>query len=86
MSSRQLALIEVHGEKTINTTSLIISENCQVTHQAVLRMVKKFENDLKEVGLVGFEIRAREKGKHGGGDVEVALLDDKARKPPPTTL
>ncbi|CAK0751053.1 hypothetical protein CCP3SC15_1740001 [Gammaproteobacteria bacterium] len=32
--------------------------------------------DLEEFGLVRFEIRPREAGKHGGGDVEYAILNE----------
>lgn len=40
MSSRELALIEVHGQKTINTTSLIISENIGVQHKNIISMIR----------------------------------------------
>lgn len=40
------------------TTSEIIAERVQVTHQAVMKLVDGYQDDLSEFGEVGFEIRA----------------------------
>ena len=58
------------------TTSLAIAEGTQVQHKNVLELVRTYLDDLKEFGLVAFETRARETGKHGGGDVEYATLNE----------
>ncbi len=64
------------------TSTLVIAEGAQNSHEAVIKLVRKYQKDLEEVGnLLRFEIRAREEGKHGGGDVEYALLNE-----PQTTL
>jgi phage regulator Rha-like protein len=69
-------LVEVHGQKIL-TTSLIIANNCKVKHDATIKLVRKFENDLKEVGRVGFQIRPF---MTAGGEQkqEIAELDDYA--------
>lgn len=72
-----LTLVEVHGQK-LTTTSLIIAERCQVKHESTIKLARKFKSDLEEVGLLRFEIRARLHGQHGGGDTEVAVMDDYA--------
>lgn len=58
------------------TTTLAIADGTKNGHDGVIKLVRKYEDDLLEFGLVGFEIRAREAGKHGGGDVEYAVLNE----------
>ena len=58
------------------TTTLAIAQGTKIKHEAVIKLVRKYTDDLKEFGLLGFEIRPRLKGKHGGGDVEYATLNE----------
>jgi phage regulator Rha-like protein len=72
----EIRLVEVHGQKLL-TTSLAISEKCNVTHEATLKRVRKFLDDLNDVGRVRFQIRPFET-KGGVQEQEIALLDDYA--------
>lgn len=58
------------------TTSLILAEGTQVQHKNVLGLVRTYLVDLEEFGLVAFETRPRLRGMHGGGDMEVAHLNE----------
>lgn len=69
-------LVEVHGSK-LNTTSLIIANNCGVTHRAVIQLIRKFKADLQDVGRVAFQMRTFET-KGGIQEQEIAILDDYA--------
>lgn len=60
-NATQNKLVEVHGKKLF-TTSLVIAERCGVEHNATIKLVRKFENDLKEIGKVGFQIRLNTQG------------------------
>lgn len=73
---QDVRLVEVHGQR-LTTNSLIVSENCKVTHNATIKLVRRFIDDLQEVGRVGFEIRSFET-KGGIQEQEIAILDDYA--------
>ncbi|MDA8221782.1 MAG: Rha family transcriptional regulator [Desulfitobacterium hafniense] len=45
------------------TTSRVISEHGQVRHDTVQRLIRNYEDDLKEFGKLGFEIRPLESGQ-----------------------
>lgn len=60
------------------TTSLVIAVESENQHASVIRLVRENLDDLNEVGLVRFEIRPRPAGQHGGGDIQVAILDEPA--------
>lgn len=64
----------VNGESL--TTSLLIAEGVGNPHSSVIRLIKDNQPDFEEFGLVGFQIRARSEGQHGGGDTEYALLNE----------
>lgn len=64
----------VHNEPRV--TSLVISENMGLTHQTVLKNIDTYKTELESLGLVGFEIRPRPEGQHGGGDTRYALLNE----------
>jgi len=63
-------------KKQLTTTSEIIAERCGVEHRATIQLVRKYLDDFQEFGLLAFEMRARLKGKHGGGDTEYAVLNE----------
>lgn len=45
-------------------------------HASVIKLVRKHRTSLERFGPLRFEIRPRLKGRHGGGDVEIALLNE----------
>lgn len=50
-------LVDIQGEPTV--TSLAIAKNCDVTHQAVLKLIESNLTEIEEdFGRVGFEIRS----------------------------
>lgn len=42
------------------TTSLVISEFAEVKHHSVTRLIREYEEDLREFGIIGFEIHKLE--------------------------
>jgi phage regulator Rha-like protein len=59
------------------TTSLVIAEQCGLDHaNSVIRLIRKYETDLKEFGLLVFQIQAKQKGKRGGGEKTYAELNE----------
>lgn len=58
------------------TSSLAIAEGTENDHASVIKLVRTYQTDLEEFGLVRFQIRARLEGQHGGGDTEYALLNE----------
>ena len=51
-----IELVLLHHNEPM-TTSLAIAEGTENTHQAILKLVKTYINQLQEFGRVGFEIR-----------------------------
>jgi len=69
--SREIVLMD--GKKAYTTTR-IIADGCKIEHNAALKLVKKYVEDLKDLGgTSGFEIR---KFKTGGRPGEEAILDE----------
>lgn len=58
------------------TTSLAIAEGTENEHASVIKLVRTYQADLEEFGLVRFEIRPRPEGQHGGAVVEFATLNE----------
>lgn len=58
------------------TTTLAIAEGCEVDHASVIKLVRTYQSDMEDFGLVGFEIQPRPAGQHGGGDTEYAVLNE----------
>jgi len=63
-----------HGQPV--TSTLAMAEGTDNEHASVIKLVRNHLNDYEEFGLVRFEIRPREPGRHGGGDAEYALLNE----------
>lgn len=42
------------------TTSLVIAEYAKIEHHSVTRLIREYEEDLKEFGIIGFEIHKLE--------------------------
>jgi phage regulator Rha-like protein len=55
---------------------MAIADGVGYEHKSVIQLIRQNVGDLEDFGLVAFEMRAREKGKHGGGDTEYALLNE----------
>jgi anti-repressor protein len=59
------------------TTTLAISEGTGNDHASVIKLVRTYQADLEQFGLVGFEIAPRIEGQHGGGNTEFANLNER---------
>lgn len=70
------AIVSFSEQGVAVTTSLAIAVGVGNPHSSVIRLIRKNVEDLQEFGLVGFEIRPRSKGQHGGGDIEYATLNE----------
>lgn len=64
----------VDGEP--RASSEVIARGVKAQHASVIKLVRRHQAALESFGKVGFEIRPRSKGAHGGGDVEFALLNE----------
>lgn len=53
------------------TTSLAIADGTENTHESVIKLVRKYVDDLQEFGTFGFEIQ-----KSGGRPTEIAFLNE----------
>lgn len=73
--STSVALVEQRGQQAV-TTSDAIALGCKVQHKNVLSLIRRYKNEFEEFGLVAFETRPRPAGQHGGGDVEVVILNE----------
>lgn len=70
----QIVTITPGGEPV--TTSLAIAEGVGNPHKAVIQLVRQYQADLEDFGLVAFEMSPRSEGQHGGGDVTYATLNE----------
>lgn len=75
------------GENTMNqlvtfeqgearTTTLIIAEGTNVEHDSVIKLVRKYRDDLEEFGPCRFEIDMVKRPQGGGVQKEIALLNE----------
>lgn len=69
------ALVIISGDQLVTTTETI-SSGTKNEHASVIKLVRTYQSDLEEFGTVGFEIRPRPQGQHGGGDAEYAVLNE----------
>ena len=67
-------LVELKEKEPV-TTTLVISEKTENDHSSVFKLVKAYQEDLSEFGVVGFEIR-KPSGKKGGRPLEFAYLNE----------
>ena len=68
-------IVFFHGSIPV-TSTMVIAEQTQNEHASVIKLVRTYLADLEEFGMVGFEIQPRLEGRHGGGDREIALLNE----------
>lgn len=74
LTSQNNVVHVAHGKPF--TTSLVIAENCKIQHKNAIKLIRKYQPDFQEFGLLAFQTRARLKGQHGGGNTEIALLNE----------
>lgn len=63
-------LVLLHHNEPM-TTSLAIADGTENTHESVIKLVRKYVEDLQEFGTFGFEIQ-----KSGGRPTEIAYLNE----------
>ncbi len=68
-------LVVVIGDEPLASTE-VIAKGMKAQHASTIKLVRKHAEALSRFGLIRFEIRARTKGSHGGGDAEYALLNE----------
>ena len=73
---RTTPIVQAAEDGTPTTTSMRVANGTDNEHASVLRLIRENIADFEEFGLVGFEIRPRPAGQHGGGDVQVAILNE----------
>lgn len=74
MTKKIVSLVERRGQQAV-TTSDAVASGCQVGHQTVIRLVRKYLGEFEEFGRVAFEIRPFETA--GGTQTrEVAILNE----------
>lgn len=74
-------LVFLNNNNEAVTTSLAIAEGTQVEHASIMRLIRNNINDFNEFNLVGFQIRPRLEGQHGGGDTQYAELNEQQVTP-----
>ena len=57
-------------------SSETIAEGAGIQRASVLRLIDDNLSDFEDFGTVGFEIRPRQAGQHGGGETRIALLNE----------
>jgi phage regulator Rha-like protein len=73
MSNEISTVVEIQGRQA-QTTSLIVAQGCQVGHQTVLKITRKYRVEFEELGFLGFEIQ--EKRGTQGAPTEFARLNE----------
>ena len=73
-SSELQQIVKVYDGKA-TTTSLIIAEGIQNSHESVIKLVRRYQTDLEEFGGVGFEIQPFETAG-GTQQREIANLNE----------
>lgn len=68
-------LVEVRASQPF-TTTLVVAEGVKLIHKRVIELVRRYQSDFEEFGLLRFQTAPRLKGQHGGGDVEYAELSE----------
>ena len=76
-SSAKTAVVNLANHKDESRVdSQEIAIHLHVQHKSVLALVDRYESDFKELGLLPFQMLARSRGKHGGGDTRCALFNE----------
>ena len=61
-------IVQASEDGTPTTTSMRVANGTENDHSSVLRLIRDNLSDFEEFGMVGFEIRPRPAGQHGGGE------------------
>jgi phage regulator Rha-like protein len=75
MSAFPISLVVVVDGEPL-ASSEVLATGFKQQHASVIKLVRKHQRSMEELGLVRFQIRPRRTGQHGGGDVEFALLNE----------
>lgn len=68
-------LVLLHHNEPM-TTSLAIADGTENSHEAVIKLVRKYAEDLQEFGPCGFEIQMVDRKQGGGRPIEYAYLNE----------
>lgn len=68
-------LVLLHHNEPM-TTSLTLAEGVQMAHASVIKLVRKYIEDLQKFGPLGFEIHVVKRKQGGGDPAEVAFLNE----------
>ncbi|MBP7632858.1 Rha family transcriptional regulator, partial [Candidatus Ozemobacteraceae bacterium] len=68
-------LVRIDGREPV-ASSEVLAVGFGVTHQAVLKLIEKYRDRFEAIRPIGFEIRSRLKGKHGGKDFRYCNLNE----------
>jgi len=69
------SIVTLIGTEPLAST-LALAQGLHLTHAAVIKLVRKHRSSMERFGPLRFEIRPRLQGQHGGGDTELALLNE----------
>ena len=48
------AIVEIRGQSA-TTTSIAVAAGCDMQHKTVIRLVRRYQSDLEDFGLVNFQ-------------------------------
>lgn len=68
-------LVLLHHNEPM-TTSLAIADGTENTHESIIKLVRKYVEDLQIFGPCGFEIQMVERKQGGGRPIEFAYLNE----------
>lgn len=69
-------LVQVQGQRA-HTTSLIVAEGCGLQHKNVFALVRRYQDDFNELGILAFETREN-RGTQGAPTEYAVLNEDQA--------
>jgi len=70
----RFTLAEYQGEPRVD--SRLLAEQLDNKHKNTIALIERYLVKFKEFGLLAFQTEARPVGRHGGGDVRFALLNE----------
>ena len=70
----EISVINLSGE--LRADSRAFAPKMDIRHRQLMDNIRKYQSKFEELGLLPFEKEARSEGRHGGGDVIYALLNE----------
>jgi len=70
------AIVEIRGQSA-TTTSIAVAAGCDMPHESVIRLVRRYRTDLEEFGFLRFEIQ-KNRGTQGAPTEYAILSEDQA--------